>query len=163
MPELKYPLPECLRERLAPEQYRNWLKRKAAALVRRDRERGNPIAKISLYKEAIHEALVRDGANDWYTGERLDWHLVLTYDNDASREGGRHEKARLARLPTIDHEDDGLGPPKFRVCGWAVNDAKNDLSYDAFVSLCQRVLAHAQNARQRTPRLSDDGSKVPAR
>lgn len=145
MPELKYPLPECLREHLTPGQYRNWLDRKANALVRRDRKRGNPTATASVYKEAIHGALLRDGANDWYTGERLDWHLVLTYDNDASKKGRRVEKARFARLPTIDHEDDGLGAPKFRICGWAVNDAKSDLSHEALVSLCRRVLAHAQN------------------
>ena len=147
MPELKYPFPACLQDRLTPEQYRNWLKRKAGGLVRRDRGRGNRIATVSIYKEAIHQALLRDGADDWYTGEHVDWHLVLTYDNDASQAAGRCEKARLARLPTIDHEDDGLGSPRFRICGWAVNDAKNDLSHEAFVSLCHRVVTHAQKAK----------------
>jgi hypothetical protein len=55
----------------------------------------------------------------------------------------------MSHLPTVDHEDDGLGEPQFRICGWAVNDAKNDLSLEDFVQLCKKVLAHQQPRRAR--------------
>jgi hypothetical protein len=52
------------------EHYVRWLQRKATAHARRDRRRGNPDARISEYKEAIHEAVLSGGDSDAYTGER---------------------------------------------------------------------------------------------
>ena len=127
MSKPNYEIPNYLVGLDSEQKFCRWLQRKAQALVTRDRQRGNQIATVAVYKEAIHEAITRDGPNDWYTGELLDWSLIDTYDNDASRRGGRVEKHRFAQLPTIDHEEKGLGNPRFRICGWAVNDAKNDL------------------------------------
>lgn len=37
------------------------------------------------------------------------------YNNDESKQNGRHYKRLFALLPTLDHVDDGLGHPKFKV------------------------------------------------
>lgn len=137
-----YSLPSSLGDRVPEDQYRKWLQRKAQALVKRDRKRGIAHATISKYKEAIHKTIVRDGPFDWYTGEKLDWSLISKYSNEEARESKRKVKLKYARLPTVDHEDDGQGEPHFRICGWAVNDAKNDLPLADFLRLCEKVLAH---------------------
>lgn len=142
MTERLFRLPDCLVDAIPEDQYRKWLHRKALALARRDRGRGFKSASLSSYKRAIHEGIIRDGARDWYTGEALDWSLISSYRNDASKAAGRAEKRRLAKMPTVDHEDGNLDAPRFRICGWAMNDAKNDLSLEEFLDLCSRVLKH---------------------
>lgn len=89
---------------------------------------------------AIHNAVCASGGRDAYTGEELDWKLLSTYDNEASRDGGRKYKATFALLPTVDHVADGLGPADFKICGWRTNDAKHDLSLEEFLTLCQKVV-----------------------
>ena len=134
-------LPTFIENHFTREQYVRWLQRKAEAHIRRDRKRGNTGGSVSEYKRAIHQAVCLCAGHDAYTGEMLDWHLLSTYDNTQSRLGRRGYKARFARLPTVDHVGDGTGPAEFKICGWAVNDAKGDLSYVEFVHLCQRVVS----------------------
>jgi hypothetical protein len=138
----KYQLPESFGGRCDQAIYERWLQRKAAAHVKRDRKRGNLTAMIAMYKQAIHEAVVRSAGLDEYTGEALAWDKISKYDNEESRKGGRSFKASLALLPTVDHVGDGLGVPDFAICAWRTNDAKNDLSYSDFIALCRRVIAH---------------------
>jgi hypothetical protein len=135
--------PPFLPTNVTPERFRRWLDRKAAALVRRDKKRDNTTATLKEYKQAIHEAVVRSGGLDAYTGEPLDWSLIGTYDNTQSKALRRAYKATLALLPTVDHVGDGLGPADFEICGWCTNDAKNDLTRIDFVALCRKVVAHA--------------------
>ncbi len=137
-----YPLPGFLRGHVSEVTYRRWLQRKAAAIVRRDRRRTNKGAKVAAYKRAIHEAVILGGDRDAYTGQLLRWDLISTYDNEASRRGGRHYKHGFGDLPSIDHIDEGRGQPRFLVCAWRTNDAKSDLSYEEFVALCRSVLRH---------------------
>jgi hypothetical protein len=96
---------------------------------------------VSEYKRAIHDAVCNSGGLDHYTGEQLHWHLISKYGNDESKQGKRIYKAQFALLPTVDHVGDGSGPADFKICGWATNDAKGDLSLVDFVRLCQRVLS----------------------
>lgn len=133
-------LPPFLESVLSREAYVRWLQRKAQAHIRRDRERGNTTGSVSEYKRAIHEAVCDSGGRDHYTGEQLDWRLVSKYNNEESKQGKRTYKARFALLPTVDHVGDGSGPADFKICGWAINDAKGDLSLLDFVRLCHRVL-----------------------
>jgi hypothetical protein len=95
-----------------------------------------------MYRDAIHSAVVVSGSCDAYTGEKLDWSLISQFDNDVAHEHGREYKHCLAWLPTVDHMDDGTGPANFKICGWATNDAKNDLELPAFLDLCRVVLEH---------------------
>jgi len=136
----KYQLPEFLRGVVTQLQYEKWLYRKAMAHVRRDRKRGNTSAINAEYKVAIHKAIQECKGVDVYTGEELDWTLLSKYDNEESKNGGREYKKQFALLPSVDHVGDGTGPAVFRICAWRTNDAKNDLSYDEFVKLCQKVI-----------------------
>lgn len=136
----KYELPAFLAGIISQEPYSLWLKNRATAHVRRDRKRGNPTAMISDYKEAIHRAVDETKDQDCYTGERLDWSLISTYDNQESKTGGRRYKAKFALLPTVDHVNDGTGPADFRICGWRTNNAKHDLKLCEFLELCEKVL-----------------------
>ena len=125
--------------------YLRWLRRKAAAHLKRDRKR---FPELDLtgekYRTDIHKAVCDHGTHDFYTGEALDWSLVSTYDNDKSKAGGTSYKRDLALLPTVDHVFEPDGSWRFVICAWRTNDAKNDMSHTDFVALCQRVVAHHQ-------------------
>lgn len=140
MTRRKYELPDFLGETCSQEHYLRWLQRKAATHVRRDRRRGNPEARQAEYKEAIHDAVLNDRNRDAYTGEKLDWSLICTYNNQESKRRGRAYKKEFALLPTVDHVGDGRGSPDFRICSWRTNDSKNDLDLAEFVALCRRVI-----------------------
>jgi hypothetical protein len=135
-------LPQFLESVVSQETYERWLLRKAAAHVKRDRKRGHTCADAA-YRDAIHQAVVQSLGNDAYTGEKLDWSLISTYDNDASKLGRHAYKAGFALLPTVDHVTSDTTSATFKICGWRTNDAKHDLSVDSFLDLCRRVLEHA--------------------
>lgn len=143
----KYPLPTFLEGILTQAVYQRWLSRKAAAHVKRDRKRGNSAAAREAYMIAIHEAVLRSGGYDEYTGLPLSWELVSTYDNELAGIERREYKKSLGNLPTVDHVGDGLGAPNLAICSWRVNDAKHDLTRDEFLTLCRHVLAHHDVAR----------------
>lgn len=146
MPHLKHhtlppDLAHCIR--IDARTYRRWLGRKVAAHVRRDRKRKLKGVDPATYRNAIHDAVLRSGGCDHYTGESLDWTLVGRYDNDASRKGRHRYKARFALLPTVDHVDASASSASFVICAWRSNDAKNDLAATDFIDLCAKVLTHA--------------------
>ncbi|MBI3419608.1 MAG: hypothetical protein HY053_05710 [Proteobacteria bacterium] len=143
----KYPLPDFLNGILTQQAYKKWLDRKAVTHKRRDCKRGNKIATNSLYKRAIHEAVLDSLGKDFYTGEQLIWTLLSKYNNVESKKHRRAYKAKFALLPSVDHVDDGLGAANFKICAWRTNDAKNDLSHDDFVALCLRVASHHKNRK----------------
>jgi len=136
----KYQLPEFLTGVVSQSEYEKWLHRKAATHVRRDRKRGNASITNAEYKVAIHQAVQESEGIDAYTGEDLDWTLLSRYDNEESKKRGRDYKRRFALLPSIDHVGDGTGPADFKICAWRTNDAKNDLPYEEFVQLCEKVV-----------------------
>src|SRR6267142_5767691 len=138
---LQYRVPDRIKEQCDQAKYSRWLHRKAVAHARRDRKRGRACT-IARYKAEIHAAVCSSGGVDFYTGQSLEWSLISTYDNESSKSGRTKYKSTLALLPTIDHTVDELGRPKFVICSWSVNDAKNDLSIDEFYRLCELVLKH---------------------
>ncbi|CAB3643595.1 hypothetical protein LMG24076_00410 [Trinickia soli] len=73
----------------------------------------------------------------------LDWTLISKYTNAESQEGRHQYKAGFALLPTVDHVEASASSAAFKVCAWRTNDAKNDLSVEGFIALCERVLIHA--------------------
>jgi hypothetical protein len=138
----KYQLPDFLSTTLTQTSYEKWLCGRAAAHVKRDKNRGNTIATNEAYKIAIHRAVIHSVGRDHYTGEHLDWSLVGQYSNAESKAKGRGYKATLALLPSVDHVGDGRGDADFKICAWRTNDAKNDLTHQEFVALCRRVVEH---------------------
>lgn len=132
-------LPPFLEGVIERDSYVRWLGRKAQAHIRRDRDRGNTSSTLSEYKRAIHAAVCESAGLDQYTHEKLEWSLISQYNNTESKAGGREYKAKFALLPTIDHVGDGTGRADFKICGWAVNDAKGDLGFTKFVRLCHLI------------------------
>lgn len=139
----KRQLPDFLAGRVTADQYAKWLDRKAHAHVKRDRKRAFAGAIGAAYRDAIHAAVVASGGKDAYTGEDLHWDLLSQYDNEESKAGRSVYKASFALLPTVDHLDTSTAATSFRICAWRTNDAKNDLSHESFLELCQRALLHA--------------------
>jgi hypothetical protein len=140
----RYPLPHFLIDVIPQAKYSKWLSNKAAAHVKRDLKLRPNIAKIE-YKKMIHEAVVRSEGNDAYTGETLDWSLLSTWDNEKAKEEKAHGsryKSKFALLPSVDHVSERRGPTNFTICAWRTNAAKNDLSVEDFVQLCEKVIKH---------------------
>lgn len=140
MPSI-YPVPPDLG--IDQEIYLRWLRRKAAAHVKRDRKRCDYTVMGEEYRRLIHAAVERQGTHDFYTGEPLDWSLVSKYSNEESQAGRTAYKAGFALLPTVDHIPGDNGRYDFAICAWRTNDCKSDLDHAEFVELCRKVIARA--------------------
>lgn len=138
----KHSMPSFLEGVVSSETYGRWLKRRAAAHVKRDRTRDHTCADAA-YREAIHAAVVVSNGTDAYTGEKLHWELISTYNNEDSKSGRHAYKAKFALPPTVDHVSAEATEASFRICSWRTNDAKHDLSVAAFLELCESALRHA--------------------
>jgi len=138
----KHAMPAFLEGTVTPQAYERWLLRRAAAHVKRDRMRGHTCTGAA-YRESIHQAVVSSEGRDAYTGEKLDWHLISTYNNEDSELRRHAYKAEFALLPSVDHVAAEATAASFKICAWRTNDAKNDMSIEAFVVLCKKVLEHA--------------------
>jgi hypothetical protein len=141
----RYEVPECIKDQCSQAKYSKWLRAKASAHVRRDRKRFERSCIVAEYKRAIHEAVTKGGDLDHYSGEKLDWTLVSTFNNAAAVEGRVKYKKTFALLPTLDHTEDENGQPKFVICSWRVNDMKSDMSKAEFIEVCERVLRHRES------------------
>jgi hypothetical protein len=134
-----YPLPGFLEGRCSHSKYLKWLNNKADTLVKRDKKRGKPYALAAtecVYKKEIHDAVLRGGDYDPYTGERLVWELISEWDTSNTKPDGYKKKFGL--MPTVDHiTEDKL---KFEICSWRINGAKSDLGPGEFVELCAKVI-----------------------
>ena len=139
----KHTIPKFVEDVVHPDTYERWLARKAAAHCKRDRSRGCAGVTQSLYKEAIHAAVLLSEGRDAYTGEWLNWDLISTYKNEDSKTGKHAYKSGFALLPTVDHIAAGATEASFRICAWRTNDAKSDLSSEEFIELCLKVVTRA--------------------
>ena len=137
----KYSLPDFLIDVVPQAKYTRWLNAKAAAHVKRDRKH-RPDITANEYRIQIHEAVILSEGKDAYTGEPLDWSLLSTWDNDKAKEHGSRYKSQFALLPSVDHVSERRGPTDFTICAWRTNDAKNDLSIEDFIQLCEKVIKH---------------------
>jgi hypothetical protein len=75
----KHTIPKFLEDIVHPDTYERWLARKAAAHCKRDRSRGCAGVTQSLYKEAIHAAVLFSEGRDAYTA----------YSGEDERDSGR--------------------------------------------------------------------------
>ena len=136
----KYNLPQFLQGRVTVDTYRHWLLVKAKSLHSRDLRKKRPYAKPGTwteYRQAIHEAVVRAGEFDPFTGAALQWELISTWDDKSAKDCGQEYIKKFYLLPTADHTD----PSKldFEICSWLVNMCKTHLSADEFLNLCKTV------------------------
>lgn len=134
----EYICPEFI---LNSNEYFRWLKRKASSHIARDRKRYLPDKyTVCCYRRRIHDAVLRSNGKDEYTGIDLDWSLINQYNNASSSEKKATYRKKFYNLPTLDHTYNKNDPTDFRICSWKVNDAKNDLTLDEFIKLCETIL-----------------------
>ncbi len=124
--------------------YRKWLDTRAKQEYKRDLALKRPCARAgskSLYKQAIHAAVVAGNGIDPFTGQALRWDLIETWGNFPPKDRANHEK-EFSLLPTVDHTDPSSPVIGFEICSWLVNDSKGQLSAKEYVEFCGRVAAH---------------------
>jgi hypothetical protein len=140
-----YEFPAFLKGVCAPAVYRKWLDTRAKQEYKRDVALKRPCAAAeskTLYKQAIHDAVVAGNALDPFTGSALQWDLIETWGNAAPRYKTNREK-EFSLLPTVDHIDPSSPVLGFEICSWLVNDSKGNLSAQEYVDYCGRVVEHA--------------------
>ena len=141
--------------KLTETSFREFIRKKAAALWKRDKkkliaqsskessEKYDDSRKRAEYRNAIYKAIVAMKENVCpYTGYILQWEKIGTWKNDEAKSKGKKYKKDFAYLPTVDHIN-ADPKPDFIICSWVANDAKNDLTKEAFVKLCRDVVAFA--------------------
>ncbi len=139
-----YQLPAFLTGVCTPAVYRKWLDTRAKQEYKRDVALKRPCAKAaskSLYKQAIHNAVVAGNGVDPFTGTWLQWDLIETWGNAAPRAIANREK-EFSLLPTVDHTDPSSANLEFEICSWLVNDSKGNLSAQEYVDYCGRVVGY---------------------
>lgn len=130
-------------ENITQNIYKQWIFRKANSHFNRDKKYWENkevefIYEREDYRNKIHEAVVASQGNDFYTGTPLSWEHIGKF---GKKEGDVfYSKKILFGLPTLDHYDRNEPNLIFVITGWAVNDAKNDLSYNELLVLCKKVL-----------------------
>ncbi len=141
-----YELPAFLIGVCSRAAYRKWLDTRAKQEYKRDVALKRPCAAAgskSLYKQAIHDAVVAGNAIDPFTGCALRWDLVETWGNAAPKDRANREK-EFSLLPTVDHTDPSSPVIGFEICSWLVNDSKGNLSAREYVDYCRRVVEHSK-------------------
>jgi hypothetical protein len=134
-----------------PAVYRKWLDTRAKQEYKRDVALKRSCAAAgskSLYKQAIHDAVVSGNGIDPFTGTALQWDLIETWENAAPHAIANREE-EFSQLPTVDHIDPSSAVIAFEICSWLVNDSKGNLSAQEYVDYCGRVVDHNKaNPRQ---------------
>lgn len=126
---------------LDSDKFAKWVNRKANSLCKRDKERTKEKYAFTTwdYVEKICEAIKESPVFDFYTNDKLDWTKIGEYTNEEAQCLGPNIKVKYAKMPTVDHID-AKPEPNFHICTWCTNDAKNDLSLEDFITLCEKVL-----------------------
>jgi hypothetical protein len=147
-----YLLPPFLEGVCTLPQYDKWLLERAKELYKRDKAMQRACAlgsSRSLYRKAIHAAVCASGPLDPYTGDRLAWDRICTWD--AAPGFGDHDifKKEFALLPTVDHTDPAAKELSFEICSWRINCCKSGRTPEEFVALCERVEEYARRSASR--------------
>lgn len=139
--DIKYKLPEFLKNVVYRNKYANWLGLKAKFYVKRDRNLGNDDASVEEYKQALHAAVCASNGLDDYTGQGLRWDLLGQHVNSY-----KDDKKELDQAPSADRVGDARSDPEFKICARVTNNAKGSLSEQDFLDLCRHVVDHARRA-----------------
>jgi hypothetical protein len=137
-----YLLPKYLEGTCTLHQYSKWLLARARQLHKRDKKMHRVCAmgsSRSLYRKAIHEAVCTSGLLDPYTGDRMAWEKIGTWD--ATKGSDNHDVFRkeFTLLPTVDHKDPAMKELSFEICSWLINCCKSGRTPEEFVGLCRKV------------------------
>ena len=122
--------------------YIKWLNKRARQLHDRDLAQGRPYGiagSRASYKAAIHAAVIATGLWDPYTGDRMKWELIGTWDTSNVPDNVYLDKGYYL-MPTVDHVDPWADVLHLQVCTWRTNCCKGGLTPDEFVRVCRRVV-----------------------
>jgi hypothetical protein len=145
----KWRLPECLNEYAVDEDvFRKWLRRRALAHVKRDKQRGFLSASVPNYMQTILTAIEKSQGRDYYTGEKLDWSLIGLWRGTDDAEPRGQYRRKFWKLPSVDHDFTDPQNPIFHICSWRMNDSKNDQSIAEFLALAAVVREHLPKVRR---------------
>ena len=104
-----------------------------------------PEAKV--YFEAVCKALEKCENKDHYTGHSFEssaWEISLKLEEAEEKESWEEAEMRQNRI-TFDHvHGRDLRTLEFVLCAGKTNDAKNDLTQEDFINLCQ-IIADRKN------------------
>lgn len=137
-----YVPPPFLTDICTQKIYERWLDVHAENLYVRDRDQHRPYALASSksqYKMTIQRAVYASGLNDPYTGERMKWELMGTWDIVKGHGQPDSYKKEYYLLPTVDHTDPWADSLEFEICSWRINCCKGGLTPDEFVGVCRKV------------------------
>jgi len=139
----KYEVPSFITNKEAVDNYKKWLDNAATRHYKRDYYLHKQNVSRSQYKEVIHKAVIDSEGLDYYTGKKLDWSKINTWNN-ADAKKIRGYKREFKNLPTVEHifRENIEKNLEFAICGWAINDAKNDLTIEEFIELCNDVITY---------------------
>ena len=144
-------MPDVLKNQVTQAVYRKWLNVKASALRQRDIWLKRPFASVTprnVYVQKLHDAAVKTGLYDPYSGDGLRWDLIGEWDPQKAK-GNSGYKKEFALLPTADHVDPDADELGFEICSWLSNTAKTFLSPEEFVALCGKIIRHCPPLRAR--------------
>jgi hypothetical protein len=125
---------------MSQNDYQRAINRLAVSLRRRDEKRGGTYTHREA-ADAIHQAIVDCQGRDHWTGERLDWSLWRTYDNEKSKADGAAYWRSLSMQPSVDHRN-CLPVCDFVICSRRTNDAKSDMTIEELKDFARRILEH---------------------
>jgi hypothetical protein len=137
-----YFLPPFLEGICTEAVYRKWLFKRAHQLYVRDCKEGRPYALAAsnaLYQMAIHAAVLAAGLYDPFTGERMKWELLGTWDSSKGKSQSDAYDSAYCLMPTVDHIDPFGDKLEFEICSWRINCCKSGLTPDEFVEVCRKV------------------------
>jgi hypothetical protein len=137
-----YFLPSYLTGICTESQFRKWFFDRAYHLHARDVRQGRPYAvpgdRLS-YKKGIYTAAINAGLLDPYTGERMAWEKINTWDSTKGKDWPDNLIKSFYLMPTVDHVDPSASVLEFQICSWRINECKSGLTPQEFIEVCRRV------------------------
>jgi hypothetical protein len=135
-------LPDFLNNICTEDLYEAWLDKRAEELYVRDRDQKRPYGLAgskAMYKRAIHAAVILAGLYDPFTGQRMGWELIKTWDTAKKAGDPFAEYEKYFLLPTVDHCDPYGQKLDLEICSWRINACKGDLTPEEFIGLCRKI------------------------
>jgi hypothetical protein len=132
---LTYEMPKFFAPAIAGgKTYDKWLKKRARALRKHDRNRENHPHTAASYEAALHTAMKRSGGVDEYSGEPIDWSLA--FRNGILSKGAKHRR-KFAAAPSLDHVTGG--GLLIAICRDDTNTAKGCMTVSDFYAFCATI------------------------
>jgi hypothetical protein len=138
---VKYPVPDFLSAQgITQERYGRWLDQITTSHVGRDRLRFREQIQPAVYRQAIHDAVIRCRGRDVYTGRPVNFRLLACLAGTSSED--RDERL----VPALDHVRLSAAAPLFEICSARTNRCKMDLTEEEFREIATGIIAYFDKA-----------------